>query len=388
VERRRRQHPDTRIAPLVALVVLAAACTGPGGAHAGPTAPNAETSATAGCASGAPETPGWSQAASLPGISPQGLAFADACAGIVVGLDLGEGRRHERGDIVPCFPAAGWTDDGGASVHFVSLPKGVSALLALAATDATHAWAAGAGTNCQKDGAIVQTSDGGRTWTADAVPSGTPRLTAIDFGDASHGWAVGEGTLLATADAGATWRHVELPVGVTSLAAVWFVDAETGWLLAATASGAAVEATRDAGAHWSATRVATGSVLPVAIRFVDASTGWVALTGVTAQGSHALVLQTTDQGRSWRSLDLPDVEAVRGMWFATPTSGWLSVDTPGAEEILGTIDGGSTWTIQLRSFTLPAGPLAFVGSSLGWLAGDGALYTTSNGGGPPRPEAP
>jgi photosystem II stability/assembly factor-like uncharacterized protein len=134
--------------------------------------------------------------------------------------------------------------------------------------------------------------------------------------------------------------------------------------------------------------VATGSFQPVAVAFLDRSTGWAALTAVTPGGSRAVLEATMDGGATWAPLPLPDVEAVRGVWFETPRLGWLSVQANGVGEILGTADGGSTWAVQRRSSALPAGPLAFVSATTGWLAGDGVLYATTSGGGPPQPQSP
>jgi photosystem II stability/assembly factor-like uncharacterized protein len=90
-------------------------------------------------------------------------------------------------------------------------------LLSVAATDATHAWAAGyQGPGPHGKGLLIATSDGGKTWTRQRLPAGLVPL-AVAFADARHGWAVADQTdndfspnvrycVLSTLDGGAHWR--------------------------------------------------------------------------------------------------------------------------------------------------------------------------------------
>jgi photosystem II stability/assembly factor-like uncharacterized protein len=58
------------------------------------------------------------------------------------------------------------------------------------------------------------------------------------------------------------------------------------------------------------------------------------------------VLQTTDGGQTWKQIPDQFKYKIRSVWFADPQNGWaLTID----RDILGTTDGGTSWTIQRKA---------------------------------------
>jgi len=131
--------------------------------------------------------------------SLSGAAFADSRHGWVVGSSDPTGGR-EGGAILA-------TSDGGASWQ-TQLEGDVPPLMAVACTDADHAWAVGA------DGAILATSDGGASWTRQKSDTDQP-LGAVAFASVLDGWVAGRTTaLLTTTYGGASWTRVELDTAI------------------------------------------------------------------------------------------------------------------------------------------------------------------------------
>ncbi len=119
-----------------------------------------------------------------------------------------------------------------------------------------------------------------------------------------------------------------------------------------------IEGTSDGGASWTPQYRGPDPVSEV--RALDA-THAVALAGrgcPQGQGSgcSAVVLSTSDGGYSWNAT--PAIHAdVASLAFSTPGTGWAAVrgcsnGSSGAScpgEVLGTIDGGTRWSLQLRT---------------------------------------
>ena len=143
-------------------------------------------------------------------------------------------------------------------------------------------------------GAALRTLDGGNTWTSDQKPAYL-QLFSVHFADAQRGWAIGESGMLVTADGGVTWYKMKDDEGRVI-------------------RGRAIQR--------------AGDVL------------WVA-------GQHGKLASSSDEGRSWSSVDLPMVNSRRpDLWalqFTDAMHGWV-VGQEGT--ILATRDGGATWVAQ------------------------------------------
>jgi len=190
--------------------------------------------------------------------------------------------------------------------------------------------------------------------------------------DAQVGWALAEHAILRTLDGGATWSDVTPNItrpagdGGTYWAGQLFVDRDHAWVLVARGQELTLLRTADAGRTWQA------GVLPVAgmgalFTSLDAQRGWALVgQGVAAGSEGVALLGSEDGGATWTVLSISDPQSPqpgqvpfvgnkRGIGFADAANGWLSVYEPvdGQVVLYATHDGGRTWAEQ--ALALPAG---------------------------------
>src|SRR4051812_519618 len=231
-------------------------------------------------------------------------------------------------------------------------------------------------------GAAVQVSQSGWFW-GNPTPQGNT-LRALDF-LSGRGYAIGDaGTALRTDDAGATWSglatgtaanldrlQIVTPEVVViqggdgcvlrrtddggksfrrmyvlaeqncpnPVAAAYFVDPSVGYVLLRDGS---VLRTTDAGQTFAkqtavpgtAASTGGGNAAPAEIVFTSADRG---LVFVTADNQSRLY-ETTDQGVSWKPLDLPSARVSR-VTMLDATNGYAV----GPDTLLRPTDGGKTW---------------------------------------------
>ena len=222
---------------------------------------------------------------------------------------------------------------------------------------AAQAFAVGEG------GAILATSDGVH-WKAER--SGTHRLLgAIAFADPQHGWAVGErGTILATTDGGLSWQAQHEDVSSGTLSGVAAVDSQHAWAVGQDDKfRPVILATSDGGSTWSQqySNASTDDVSKVA--FANSTHGWAVLESgsilATADGRHWHVQwRAAKNGRRWK----PGV-AFFGLACADATHVWAAGGYGAGEGnalMLATTDGGRSWRVQ--SSKLPGGFLSVAAS--------------------------
>jgi len=146
------------------------------------------------------------------------------------------------------------------------------------------------------------------------------------------------------------------PLGV-AVQSVTFVSATQGWLLGTSAGHERVEETTDGGTHWHPlVYIPPGKV--TGIRFADAAHGY-------AYSRDALDL-TSDGGRSWQRLTLPDEDG--------------PADGTGAAEVA--IAGGRAWLLNAAApypsiYTAPVGSTSF--RRVGQSGNRGAFLTVRGG---------
>ena len=126
------------------------------------------------------------------------------------------------------------------------------------------------------------------------------------------------------------------------------------------------------------------------VAFSDRLHGWVA--AYDCARATVFLYRTSDGGRSWRSLGGPATHSCGGgptyLSFVDRTRGWMEPVSPNgpAGELLGTADGGSTWTLRSalhdRLPALPClAPIEFLTRSLGWMARCGGdVFVTHDAG--------
>lgn len=267
-------------------------------------------------------------------------------------------------------------------------------LYGVRALSATEAWAVG------NFGAIHHTTDAGATWKE--ATSGTRQpLFSIDFGDAEHAWAVGKSALvLRTEDGGKTWKPQRTPLAPEKhLFKVHAIDARTAW---AVGDWGTIISTRDGGVTWEdrslgvtpvkteevpgrTTTTVTDDVILSDVSFPDPQHGFIA-------GEFGTVLGTTDGGVTWTRRATPTEKTLFSIHFVTPERGWAA----GIDGLLlHTEDGGRTWEVQRgKPETAPVDEISFrdqlnnpgmyavrVEGDHGVVVGDlGMILTSSDGG--------
>jgi photosystem II stability/assembly factor-like uncharacterized protein len=271
--------------------------------------------------------------------------------------------------------------------------------------NADKGWAVG-------DYRIIVTGDGGQTWSSQHTDI-SGNLYDVYFHDANNGWVAGLRTLLYTNDGGVTWQshikgprtenesfHVvrscgteEIMVGGNAgalfsssdgglnltphttnfayetpafLKAVSFPDEVYGWVV--NHSIDTFYHTEDGGRHWALQQTGM-NVLFNSIYFVDRTTGW-------AVGRDGTIMHTQNGGESWTAQTSGTSQELFSVHFVSETHGWVT----GNGVILGTGDGGATWSLQYTGSGYIK-DVSFVNHEVGWATGAPKLILyTENGG--------
>ncbi len=215
-------------------------------------------------------------------------------------------------------------------------------------------------------GAVMLTDDGGLTFRRARSSSATLMRLQL-LGD--FGWALGPAAFITTGNGGETWQELvrdQNPDAYLSGRAATFTGATHGWLLSFTER---LMRSDDGGLEWKPVPLPLSRDMQGAlndITFVDASHGWLV-------GEDGTICRTLDGGLTWeRQVNGVPVERVipkgdRSQPFrlerAEPsrlellavrfadcergfTTGFYS--DFGESVILGTRDGGTTWTTEAR----------------------------------------
>lgn len=243
-----------------------------------------------------------------------------------------------------------------------------------------------------QNSALLRTTDGGATWSL-VNASLPPNVQAMSFANSEDGLIAlsSPAKVLVTVDGGAHWRPVA--TSLTGIVAMFgggqgvVAPERLGTILTGRLfrlSGGTLRQMN--GIHWP---VPVGSTrMDEALTFTSPTTGWL---GTLSQGRLRLY-RTTDGAVSWRRIAVPShLTAVPNtlqisgsgkdaVWVAV---GPLSAVGSGAE-ILKTSDGGGTWTLISIPISVRwgDGPSDFsaVGNESAWLISQGTTYRTADGG--------
>jgi photosystem II stability/assembly factor-like uncharacterized protein len=280
---------------------------------------------------------------------------------------------------------------GGVYVNFFDATQGVVAVLG-------------------SQSVLYRTADGGRRWSTNAIRGGVAYLTSVSsvsFADAVHGWlllstpSVASGAeLLHTNDGGATWTNLGSPAVGNDLAyRVHFSTRWVGWLDSLSARPYAYKST-DGGATWQQVPLpAPGGGWPATGEFfvgaqATQGTGVIATVasfappsgrsgiGATVTSYPPLTVRAFDGGVpvSYIYVTLADTIA---------SSSWTAVDTKNRSAVssqvqapnqvqLGSLDGGSTWSVIAPP--REPGAIGYSNAEDWWWIGSGAWSTSSDGG--------
>jgi photosystem II stability/assembly factor-like uncharacterized protein len=257
---------------------------------------------------------------------------------------------------------------------------------------------------------VIRTNDGGVIWY-DVTPPGVAQVAYsayTEFLDAEHAWLqfgdpnnypVG-GTLYRTSDGGMTWSSTATPF---SNGDMQFLDANNGWMMADLGAGAgsmiiSVLKTTDGGATWTQAYTNDPNVntagdgvarsgLKQFITPLDMNTAWIG--GVVYAPGSVYLFRTDDGGKTWFPINLALSEEVKssdllvdGMWFFSPSHGYMVLRIIGLDEIRTLIyetnDAGNTW--DLAPAELPVGGnMEIVSDQEMVLYNNGQFYVTRDG---------
>ena len=206
------------------------------------------------------------------------------------------------------------TTNGGVTWNSQIIPTGLSTLNGVSCPTATQCWAVGA--TSSNTAAIIATDDGGTTWSVQAAPGGTRVLNGVSCPTASSCRAVGAnassvGVVIDTTDSGSTWEGESLPVqiasalpsGLYALNGVSCASAKDCWAVGASSSNAAIMlATTDGGRSWASQSLPSGISL---LEGVSCPTDKVCGAVGARSSKVAAVVTTTDGGSSWSVDRLP-----------------------------------------------------------------------------------
>lgn len=263
-------------------------------------------------------------------------------------------------------------------------------------------------------GRVYGTRDGGETWTLLWERPGT-YVRALGFVDENVGILGNIGVddfpdvtdtnpVYRTTDGGRTFNAVTaisepVPKGICAIDVLRHSFINAGVLdtrVTLRAGGrvggpAMLMTSHDLGVSWTSQDMSplTGAILD--IRFLDERTGFIAgASDPDVDRSNAVVLMTSDGGRSWRRVyqSARPFEITWKLSFPSPRVGYVTVqnyddDVNVTRRVVAkTTDGGRTWhelpvaiDHKLREFGV-----GFLDERRGWIGGSTGGYETSDGG--------
>ena len=277
------------------------------------------------------------------------IFFADASTGF---YGTGKGNLYR-------------TEDGGQSWHLIWSTPGTF-IRALGFIDSRHGFLGnlGAGLVGITDTTpLYETTDGGMTWEPAKIGSATiPGVCAIDIlksrsiheGDVSDrfyihaaGRANGPAKLLRSENGGETWTLIDLSDRAGMILDVKFLDPNIGFVFAGTSgdvsqSNALILKTTDGGRTW---RQVYHSARPMEIiwkaSFPNPTLGYATVQNNNPENVQQRIVKTTDGGEHWFEIPLVASKGAEelGIGFVSPEKGWVGLNIGGFE----TSDGGKTW---------------------------------------------
>ncbi len=256
--------------------------------------------------------------------------------------------------------------------------------------DANNGWVVGddnSGTEI-----ILNTTDGGETWTAQiATVTGNVDLKDIYMYDSSNGIAVGtsdgtRGAILYTTDGGTTWTlSTDGDIANKELYGVCMASATVGWAVgqAVTTTGVNILYTIDGGVNWSA-QVAGGYVAGAPDLYdVDAASTTVATIVGAPDSTTATLFHTVNAGTAWTQhtdADLPITIDMNSVCMTSATTAYVVGDDDLSNGLIFTATSLPTdsW-VQQTGGTVPTYDLfavAAINATTIWTVGE---TDTTNG---------
>ncbi len=283
-----------------------------------------------------------------------------------------------------------------------TLPAAIGHVYGIACASASECFAAGR-MDTANGGVIAATTDSGSTWTTQSLPSGVGPLSGISCPTSSECVVAGSrpasfnpgtltGLVLSTDDSGSSWSVASLPSTVGPLDAVSCPSATeclaTGSLDGG--AGPAMLVSTDSGSVWSLQTIPSGLSGLNSISCPTASDCFAVGNKPASNFSHVIgaVIATTDAGTNWYEqsvpVSVPDL-VLKGIYCVTSSdcmaAGYSFTSTSPPAEMIGTSDGGSSWSLE----EVPAGTehvdaVVCSSSSECFAAGCGIILGSTDGG--------
>ena len=233
------------------------------------------------------------------------------------------------------------------------------------------------------DGCPEETRPAQPTWRATNAPEASSRTDDIWFIDHNRGWAVNSnGQILHTADGFSTWQE-QFHDEELYLRCVGFASESRGWVGTLTANSRLLE-TQDGGANWSAVTGLPDLAPPAVCGLSVVNESVVYASGTNFPNRPARMMRTVDGGATWQGWEMSaHADLLVDTYFTDPDNGWVvggtaTVPNPTRDDVravvLRTTDGGRTWTDKAAPLAsqLPLGEwgwkIHFVTEQLGYVA--------------------
>jgi len=285
------------------------------------------------------------------------------------------------------------TVDGGSTWEKLTLPEEVMRTISsVYFTDANIGYIVGY--SLDYNSIMLKTIDGGATWMILNISNdGSNRISSVYFTDANNGYAVGaEGVIFKTIDGGNTWTSIDLPIEtVDRLGSLYFIDSNTGYGLGSREPPYSfnkyykiILKTNDGGNTWSSSKALMGYGSLRSVFFSDANTGYAVGYDGTVDYHHGVIYKTIDGGVTWTvnwSNALEKSPPISSVYFVDSYTGYAT----GSNQLLKTINGGTSWTIFDLAEGLSLSSVYFTSTTTGYLVGsdgpqNGIIFKTETGG--------
>jgi photosystem II stability/assembly factor-like uncharacterized protein len=226
--------------------------------------------------------------------------------------------------------------------------------------NADTGWAVGEG------GAIIKTTNGGDKWIWYESGVENTLRTVASVNNGQRVIAAGDGgIIIISEDGGESWNTVSS--GTTDN--IWnmqMITEEIGWMVG---EGGTALKTSDGGLTWIQQPMPYPTAPYWDLSFIDTLFGYVC-------SSSGIVLKTTNGGGNWIIQVAGDT---RSLWTICAID-TLRVSGGGfAGKLVYTTDGGSSW-LSAAGASVNANKIKFINNNKGFLASDGGLYKSTNGG--------